>query len=103
MTKISHPCISCRFIKVCGDKTRTEPCNGRDVIGRKVKGRGESYFKYEIANDKLKCVDGADTIEDARARITLLRASDKAHGFAEGVYIIFLLNSVTGERIERME
>lgn len=100
--KLRYPCISCRYVKFCGDMNRTEPCENRFVNGRKVKGRGESYFLYEIADKSLKCVGGADTVDEAKATIEKLEQQDKSHGFQDS-YTVFRLNIVTGERIGRLE
>jgi hypothetical protein len=29
MKQVKKPCQNCIYFKVCGDHTRTEPCNGR--------------------------------------------------------------------------
>ena len=99
---VSHPCISCRYIKICGDKNRTEPCNDRQIVGRKVKGHGGSYFLYEIADSNMKCVGGADTVEDARAAVQRYKACDAAHGFDKEHYFVFRLDIITGERLQRI-
>lgn len=33
--KVKKPCISCKYFKVCGSTTRTEPCDGRELKTRK--------------------------------------------------------------------
>lgn len=30
-----HPCINCKYKKVCGESTRTAPCNGRETKKKK--------------------------------------------------------------------
>lgn len=29
--KVKYPCRNCKYFKVCGQLTRTEPCNGRKL------------------------------------------------------------------------
>lgn len=35
MVKVKHPCVNCKYFKVCGNTNRTVPCNGRELKGRK--------------------------------------------------------------------
>ena len=98
---VSHPCISCRYIKICGDKNRTEPCSYRQIVGRKVKGHGGSYFLYEIADSNMKCVGGADTVEDAAVIIRRCKDGDRVHGITQD-YTVFRLDIITGERLQRI-
>lgn len=100
---VTHPCISCKYVKLCGDLNRVEPCDVRFVTGRKIKGRNGGYYRYEVADSALKCVGGADTVEDVKSTIERYRESDKAHGFEPDNYAVFILNVVTGERLMQLE
>lgn len=100
---MNHPCVSCRYVKLCGDMNRITPCEGRVVIGRKVKGRGDGYHRYEITDGTLKCVGGADTVEDVKKTIERYKVCDREHGFEPDHYAVFVLNVVTGERLTRLE
>lgn len=31
---VKYPCVNCKYFKACGNTNRTEPCNGREVVGR---------------------------------------------------------------------
>ena len=31
MNQPKHPCINCIYFKVCGEPSRTEPCEGRET------------------------------------------------------------------------
>lgn len=37
---VKHPCQSCKYFDACGNTSRTEPCEGREVKGRRKK-KGE--------------------------------------------------------------
>ena len=43
MNNVKHPCQSCVYFKVCGESTRTVPCNGRmtKTDRKKVKKDGK--------------------------------------------------------------
>lgn len=36
---VKHPCVNCKYFKVCGNTNRTYPCKGRETNGRKNKKR----------------------------------------------------------------
>lgn len=37
MKDVKKPCINCIYFKVCGDTTRTMPCEGRQTKSEKKK------------------------------------------------------------------
>ena len=37
MKQPKHPCINCIYFKVCGEPSRTEPCDGRMTEREKKK------------------------------------------------------------------
>lgn len=33
-----HPCINCKYFKVCGNTNRTVKCNGRELKPKRKRG-----------------------------------------------------------------
>ena len=44
---VKHPCQGCVYFKVCGENTRTEPCNGRKTKTQK-KQEDKEYVKSKL-------------------------------------------------------
>ena len=44
---VIHPCIRCKYFKACGDKSRTQPCEGRELEPRKHSKFGHTENKLE--------------------------------------------------------
>lgn len=34
--KVNYPCRKCKYFSVCGDKNRTEKCNGKENKNKKT-------------------------------------------------------------------
>lgn len=47
-----HPCVNCKYFKVCGNTNRTEPCNGREL---KTKENKTPYFKIQNGKLMVRC------------------------------------------------
>ena len=44
---VKHPCQSCKYFDACGNTSRTEPCEGREVKGRRKKNIKDSGSEVE--------------------------------------------------------
>ncbi len=40
MNNVKKPCVSCVYFKICGENTRTTPCNGRVTKSERKKENG---------------------------------------------------------------
>lgn len=57
MTKaVKHPCINCIYFKVCGERTRTAPCEGRKTKSE-VKAEVKAMKQVRISENNFAPLD----------------------------------------------
>ena len=63
----------------------------------------KDYFRYEITNNIMKGINGADTIAECREIIKELEENDKkCNTYIENSYHVFRLNKTTGDRLTQV-